>query len=354
MARRRGLRRQRFQEAHRILRKERSGQRDVYCPLSKIGFEMGAPMGPVHERYEARIEDEGKTRTLALAPTAVAQLSAVAGVPRYFLERVPPALGLKLFRCMLDVAAGEKDPTYLLRLQEGRSPKIRAMLPASFVRISDRELLEDLERSTAGRPLTITNLYVSEDVFSIRTVFSEEVTDIGTSRHPDPMMPGLDLRASETGVYPLQVRRLVFREVCSNGVTSISDMHKVYRKRMASFDRAEFRAGLRAGVEESIQFGKDVTERLTVARTDTLHDTSIEVARVFRKYKLGSPRGERARWVTAELLRNASLFGVGKFELVQAFTGVARGLEHDNRLRWEDAMADYLLTSVGSGDVPSA
>jgi hypothetical protein len=144
----------------------------------------------------------------------------------------------------------------------------------------------------------------------------------------------------------LQIRRLVFREICSNGMTGIAEAQKLLRRHMTRFDRGEFRVAVREATAEALQFGRDMAGRLRASRTDMLKDPRVEVERIFRQYKLGSPRRDKARWVFAELLRNVSLFGVGKFELVQAFTAVARGLEHERRLQWEDAMADYLLAAV--------
>ena len=44
----------------------------------------------------------------------------------------------------------------------------------------------------------------------------------------------------------------------------------------------------------------------------------------------------------AELAPSRSLFGVHRFDLVQAFTATARGLEHKDRMRLEDAMGAYV------------
>jgi hypothetical protein len=290
---------------------------------------------------------------MSLTPTALGQLAGMAGIPASFMERVPPALGLRLLRSLLEVSAGEEDRACLLRLKEGDPPVVRAVLPPSFVRISDCELLDDLE-SAVERPATIVNLDVTPDVFSIRVVFADESTNVGTRRDPDPTMPGLDLRSSETGAYPLQIRRLVFREVCSNGMTGIAESQKLLRRRMTRFDRGEFRVAVRAAAEESVRFGTEMADRLRASRGDMLPDPQREVERIFRRYKLGSPRSDKARWVASELLQSLSLFGVGKFELVQAFTAVARGLEHDRRLRWEDAMADYLLNDAPAADPAAA
>jgi hypothetical protein len=185
MARRLGLRRHRFREAHHLLGRERSGQRDVYSPLSRMRLEIGEPLAPPHLRYRARVEDEGRTRAMSLTPTALGQLAGMAGIPASFMERVPPALGLRLLRSLLEVSAGEEDRACLLRLKEGDPPVVRAVLPPSFVRISDCELLDDLE-SAVERPATIVNLDVPPDVFSIRVVFADESTNVGTRRDPDP------------------------------------------------------------------------------------------------------------------------------------------------------------------------
>jgi hypothetical protein len=336
----------RFEDVHRILDRERAGQSDLYCPLSRMRLRGGPSLAPLHDRYQVDLDCDGRTRSLALAPTALANLCGLAGVPYGFLERVPGALGLNLLRCLLETSVGEEDRAFLFRLKEARVPRVRAILPASFVRISDRDLLDDLEQSVE-QPATVTNLAISGDLFSLRLVFPGEGLELGAS---DRAMPGLDLQSSETGVYPLQVRRVLFRQVCSNGVTSLAESHKLLRRRMTRFDRAEFRAAVRQGVAEAVGYGREMAERMREARTEFLKDPTAEIERLFTTYKLGSPRGDRAQWVAGALVRDLPLFGVGRFEVVQAFTEVAKGLEHENRLKWEDAMSDYVTTGGSPGE----
>ena len=86
--------------------------------------------------------------------------------------------------------------------------------------------------------------------------------------------------------------------------------------------------------------------RLRDARQAYVADPASEVARIFRRYRLGSPKGKAGRWVVDELLRRGTLFGVERFDLVQAFTAVARDLDHATRLKFEDAMGAYVLQGV--------
>jgi hypothetical protein len=340
MARPRGLMMKRFEDVHRVLERERAGQSDVYCPLSRMHLRGGSSLAPVHDRYHVDLDADGRVRPLALTPTALSQLCGLAGVPYGFLDRVPAALGLKLLRCLLETSAGDEDRAFLFRLKDARTPRVRAILPSSFVRTSDRELLEDLE-GALDRPAMVTNLAISGDLFSLRVVFPGEGMQLG---YDDPAMPGLDLQSSETGVYPLQVRRVLFRMVCSNGMTSLTEAQKLLRKRMTRFDRGEFRAAVRQGAAEAVGYGRTMAERMREARTQFLKDPASEIERLFTTYRLGSPRGDRAQWVASALVRELPLFGAGRFEVVQAFTEVAKGLEHENRVKWEDAMSDYVTT----------
>jgi hypothetical protein len=345
VARQRGLMTKRFEDVHRVLEKERAGQSDLYCPLSRMHLRGGSSLAPVHDRYQVDLDCDGRARSMALAPTALNHLCGFAGIPYSFLERVPSALGLKLLRCLLEMASGDEDRAFLFRLKEARTPRIRAILPASFVRISDRELLEDVEHSL-DRPAVIMNLAITADLFSLRVVFPGEGMELG---YGDPAMPGLDLQSSETGLHPLQVRRVLFRQVCANGMTSLTDSQKLLQKRMTRFDRDEFRAAVRQGAAEAVGYGSEMAERLRTARTEFLKDPASEIERLFTNYKLGSPRGDRAQWVANALVRDLPLFGVGRFEVVQAFTAVARGLEHEHRVKWEDAMSDYVANGGSAG-----
>jgi hypothetical protein len=165
---------------------------------------------------------------------------------------------------------------------------------------------------------------------------------VGPSRKSDAAVAGIDILSSETGRYRLQIRTVLLRLVCSNGMTSLVAGPRQFRSTAANLDRERFRSALREAMSTSVNAATEQVERLRQARTEFVSNPDREIEGIFKRYRLGRFRGEPGRWVRGELNRERSLFGVDRFAIVQAVTAVARGLDHDVRRHWEDSMSEYL------------
>ena len=340
MARRPGLKAIPLSRVRGVLERERRDQWDLYRPVSQIKVSVSDSLAPLPGRYKVEIDNDGKA--IRLSENSIRQLASLAGVSMNFLEKVPASLGLKLLRCLIEFATGLDDKFFLLRFKSRRRPVLRAILPQSFVRISDFDVLLTVQSLCDLSRTHVANLVVNDDLFSMRLVLHDEM-NLGTVRLPDIARPGIDIRTSETGRYPLEIRHILFRVVCSNGMTAITGAQKMLKKRYTKLNVPMLREVVGESLATSVQFGRDATGRLKEARSAYIKDPLAEVDRVFQKFKLGSPKGKVGRWVAEEVAKQTSMFGVQRFDIVQAFTAVARDLEHSHRLRFEDAMGAYLV-----------
>lgn len=205
------------------LRRERAGNRDVYAPLTDLTVSVAEPLLEPHRRFRLRGRIGGKDEKMALSPTALSQRCAITGVPVAFVERAPASLAAKSLRCFAEMAAG------------------------------------DVAKARA------TTVSFDDDVFAVRLVFDEEV-NLGTARHPDAARLGVDVLTSETGCHPLEVRFVVFRAICSNGMTQISSQQESFRRKYTRMDRGALRTVLRSAVKEVFSTGREMAERLAETR----------------------------------------------------------------------------------------
>lgn len=346
MARRVGLRALELSRVEDVLRKARSEQHDAYAPLSQIRPDIRDPLAPLEDRFCVSIAGVAGGKPIGLSSNALEQLCALAGVPPNFLERVPTSLALKLLRSCLETADHADGRRFLLRLKDARRPRLRAILPQSHVRFDDLDVFSELSAAATGRDLKAVRVHVTDDIFFLRLA-REEALNLGPRQRPDPALAGMDLITSETGAHKLELRHCVLRLVCENGLTTIASAGKAFRSRLSSIDRELLREAFRQTLEESMRKGTEIATRLAQTRSSYIQDPRAELEAIFRKYKLGTPRGRIGRWVVQEVIRNLSMFGVAKFDLIQAFTAVARGLEPAARTRIEDAMGSYLVSGSG-------
>ena len=343
MARRPGLRAVPLTHVQKLVTTERAGQRDLYAPLAKVHLDLGETLGPLEHRFRVYVEDEERgIEACKPTPTSLSQLCNLSGVPNHFLEKMPTSLALKVLRCMIEVGGPADGKPRLFRLKGEGAPTLRAVLPQSYVRLDDQEVMEEVNQAVAGEDVRVVSFSVSDDAFHLRLVF-REVLDLGPTGQSDPAWPGVDIMTSETGQHPLEVRHVIHRQVCSNGLTSVTDNHQTLRTRYTRFDRGALRESLTTALNTAVTAGLETAGALRETRANTIPDPREEIAHIMRTYRLGSPRGRIGRWIAEELTRNIDLFGCSRFDLVQAFTAVARGLGHRDRMKVEDAMGGYLV-----------
>ena len=332
-----------LERAEKILRKKRQGLKDVYSPLSSARLSVRDSLAPLADRFKISLGDEERGEDFLLTDTALNQLCSIAGVPVQFLERVPASLGLKMLLCMVRLAEEARDRQYLFRLKQSGTPRLRAILPQNHVRLDDLDVVGEIRAIAGGENLFVENLNVSEDCLFLRILFNGEYNLGGTSQR-DNANVGIDVITSETGRYPLQLRHVVYRQVCSNGITQLTEGNKLLKTRLNRMDRNVLQHVFRGTLETAIQGSEELVGTLSESHSQRVRDPKAEVTNILRDYRLGSPRGKVGRWVADEIVRNITLFGLAKFDIIQAFTAVARGLDdHRLRMRIEDSMADYLM-----------
>ena len=347
MARSNGLTAMPPEAVRSVLKRERDGTHDRFLPLSRVRLDLRDPLAAPENRYSITLSGEGAPVPLRLSPTALRQLAGLGGIPLPFLERLPAAMGLSTLRSCLFVAMEERqDPELLFRLRTGDPPRLRAILPSSFPRFDDRDVLEEVQRAIAGRKdVRVAGVSITDDVFSVRLVVPRAL-NLGSARTPDPAYAGVDIRTSETGACPMEIRRVLYRLVCSNGMTDVAETQRELRRRKVGLDRDRFREVFAGSLEESLRWGRQSAERLGSGHSQFIQDPVAEVRGIFRRYRLGNPASLPGRLVLDDLARSVNLLGVSRFDLVQAFTHTAQKLDLEDRLRFEDAMGAYLYSEI--------
>lgn len=335
--------------AENVVFKERQANRDEYLPLVHLQPLVRDSLAPLPERFAFRCAGERSTFTAVPTMNSLSQYCNLLGIPIQFLEKIPANMGIRMFSVLLDTCEKADGRQFLVRLNEKDGTRLRAILAHSFVRFDDRQVLRVLNQVSGGG-FIVKNIEVDEDQMHLRLLLPTAISDpleLGTAVKRDRAFAGIDFVTSETGAGPMELRYLLFREICANGMTAISDEQKVLKRRYTEIDRGVFEQIVREAIDRASAHGRETAERLAATRTEAIADPGREVESVFRGFRLGSPNGRIGRWVREEVGHSAGLFGVQRFEFIQAFTAVARGLESRDRLRVEDAMGEYLVRGMG-------
>lgn len=333
-----------------VLHKERRDGKDSYLPLRPpaVKVEIRDPLAPGAGRFKLVAKVEGSSVPLRFTETSFRQLCGLANVPSPLLTKAPAALGLNLLRCMLEASeAGEGRP-YLLRMRAARRPTLRAILPQSFVRLDDLSVFATLRKAVEKRDVQVASLKVDEDTWHTRLLVGEPI-NLGSVAAPDIVSPGFDLITSETGSHPLEMRHLLLRQVCLNGMTEAAEQKSAFRNRCTAVERHVLEDRLARALGQAAEKGRDMAAQLSGSRSDYVPDPRGEIDRIFRHFRLGNPSGRIGEWVAAEIMQSDTLFGVSRWSICQSFSAVARGLDHARRMLIEDAMGSYLMRGIDGG-----
>jgi hypothetical protein len=311
--------------------------------LNDLRLEVQDPLAPITGRFAVQVAAKNRTFAAKLTPHSFGQICGLLRVPPQFIERVPAPVALRLLRTLQDTSELMDGRALLLRFRGKEPPLLRAILPHSFVRFDDADIVRAI-RSHEGEALEAQDVRVDEDSLFLRLLLADpkRQVNLGSGLSPDPGFVGMSIYSSETGAHPLVLRHSLLRLVCENGLTIPVEEGRPMRRRFTQVDRRALERAIDGALSQMIPRGEELAKKLAATRAETVRDADAEIFAIFRRHRLGSPRGRLGRWVTEEVHRNLSLFGAQRFEIVQAFTAVARGLESPDRLRFEDAMGAYL------------
>jgi len=342
MARKNGLKMMPLNTVADRLKAERAACEDEYHYLMDPQIELQNPHAEIQDRFQLRFGGTDGA-AVAFSETSIGQFCRVVGLPAYVLERLPPSLGLNVLRCMSTIAHERKPVKYLFRLRPDRQRlRLRALLQGSYVRFDDELVMEHVLKNTKEMKLRVAHVNITDDLFSLR-LLHRTPHNIGTSKARDEAHTGFDIRTSETGRYDLQVRQLLYRVICSNGMTELINDKSNRVRRTTSRGREDIARLLDQAMLGSHNRAQVMATRLGEMRSVYLQHPFDEVGRIFEDYRLGSPQGRTARRVREHLVPQVGLLGARQFDIVQAFTAVAQQLDHDWRPRLEDAMGAYVL-----------
>jgi len=343
MARRTGLKTVPLAQVESYLERARCGNFDEYVHLGDLRFvPSGQDLEDFHERLRLLARMKGKETGIQLREQSLTQCCRFLGMPPYFGEKLPAALAANLLNYLLTLRAEE---LVLLRLRPGPRPLLRAMLKANFARVNDQPIFAGLRQPLADSGMQTQDVLIEEDAFHLRLV-KEEPFDVGHTGAPDLVRLGVDVLNSETGAHRLSVRIVLVREICSNGMTIGNNIYEGLSIRQDRMDADEARRAVACGIRQLLEDSGALIERYRALHGQRIQDPRAELSEFFAKNRLGSPRGRIAQRIVGEIEKATDLFGCTRFDFVQAITAVARSMEIDRRLQFEDAVG-WLIAEVG-------
>ncbi len=261
--------------------------------------------------------DYGKEKEADITQFAFSQLCARMGVPANYIKKCfttgKEELALQNFRAW----ANEAEGNLLVRENDGI---VRAVLSESYKPFDSYQVLRALKYTVDMKRWQPTQVFLSEDRLVVRFVdFTPLPVDDGS-----PLFLGFTVSSSDVGRGSLNVKMMIYRSVCTNGLLISSMGGTLYKQHhigeSMSQSKIEVFNRIFTGLDET---GKVIVDNISECRNRQLKDYEMEMLmeKAKREMKLSEKSVEKLKALvdnTYEPTRWGLINGVT--ELAQDFT----------------------------------
>lgn len=202
------------------------------------------------------LSDSGQP--LLMHDLALRQVCSRVGVPYQYLRKCPPALAWQNLNFWIQ--NGNYNRQALVRTVSGT--QVRAVLSDSFTPLDDTDVFPLVLDALGDEEAEVQFLDFSPTHTHCRILFPRLRTE---ARKNDIIQAGIHISNSEVGQRSLQVESLVYRLVCTNGLTSAE------RNSMMTARHVGNPARLRDFITNAVTDAKAGTQRLMERFKQTVH-----------------------------------------------------------------------------------
>ncbi|MBE7491700.1 MAG: DUF932 domain-containing protein [Planctomycetes bacterium] len=218
-------------------------------------------------------------REFTLSELALAQLGGKLRVPTAYLLRCPPDLLATNVNHWLGVAGARN---FLLRCDGNR---VRAVLSERYAPVDNLPLVRSLRRTLGNAPLRFE---LTEYELNVQFVSGR----VRVAAPGDTLNPGVAIRNSEVGLAKVEIRGLIYRAICLNGLILGGSQDTWARRHIGHVDLA-------ASVQRAIDTIQAKADTSIEGFSRTMHirvpDMARVLARIIERYALSEEEGAALR-----------------------------------------------------------
>lgn len=273
-----------------------------------------------------------------LRSSALSMLCSRLGAPAEFIRRLPAPVQLGVMNWLL--AQGDRPATAMLRL---RGDQVTAIVSERYAPLDALELVDTLRAALARHGLLgqVRVRAVATGVTDVlRLVLPGEAHAVKVG---DISLVALDISTSSFGRSAVHVRGAVFRLICSNGLRAPSGMGDLAFRHLGEAQR--LRDGVSQGVATALGHARgllDQWKRAVGEYIEGLGDFILNL-RELTQSEQRAVRAELGASKPSDLPKRAPVY-----EVANALTSVAHGVEPARRLELEGIAGRVVLNLAGS------
>lgn len=273
-----------------------------------------------------------------LRSSALSMLCSRLGAPTEFIRRLPAPVQLAVMNWLL--AQGDQAVTVMLRL---RGDEVTAIVSERYAPLDAVELVDTL-RAALVRHGLLSEVRVRAVATGVTDVLRLVLPgEAHTMRVGDVSFVGLDISSSSFGRSAVHIRGTVFRLICSNGLRAPSAMGDLSLRHVG--DAQRLRDGVGEGVATALGHARGLLDQWRRAVGEYIEDVGdfILGLRELTQSEQQAVRAELGASKPGDLPTRALVY-----EVANALTSVARGVEPARRLELEGIAGGVVVNLGGS------
>jgi hypothetical protein len=266
-----------------------------------------------------------------MSPHAFSQLCTKIGVPVRYMKKCIDAGYLDLVQQNMNTFIEDFEKDLLVRTYDDR---VRGILSSKYSVMDTPDIITALNDAVSGHNFQTKGYYLTDERFHARLLQPDFLPIPG-----EDLFAGLQIDSSDVGRSILIVRIMIFKQVCTNGLTMSKGGGILFEQKHIGITSDEFRAGLKESLERVPDLVASLTESIKGGQKVKLTPKAIEEYLANAKDALDL--SDEASKKVVNLM--SERYGNTKWGLINGITEVAQEFTLERRLELENYAGELLV-----------
>lgn len=283
-----------------------------------------------------------EVRTAEFTDYSLGQLCNKIGVPRRYIDKCLEAGMTDLISRNMNEWIEQHNRNFFIReYKDNDKIKIRGLLSDRYTTLDSPDIVRQLRSTFDEDDYKVKGYFISPERFHLRLVQREMLNING-----EDLFAGIQIDSSDVGRSPLVVRFMIYKQVCTNGMTVSKGEGLLYHQRHIGISREEFASEFEKSLEKLPILVANAKELIEEARLDTkgyriTHYNPDELESFINRIKSQTGLADEPVAKVIDFMTNK--YSETRWGLINALTEVAQDFTLERRIDLEKVAGELLL-----------
>lgn len=281
------------------------------------------------------VDSEAKISNLGITPFALGQFCSKIGVPARYIDKCMSTGRFDLAKDNIDSWLSDFNKDLFIREYNG---DIRGVLSNKYSVCDAPDVLESISQVIDPTKLNIKGSYISPERLHIRAVDKEMLPVAG-----EDLFTGIVIDSSDVGRSILQVKFLLYKQVCTNGLIIAKSGGTLFQQKHIGISTDEFMTGLQESLKILPQLRQQTIERVVELGSSKILKSSLEedIEALKEKTKVQFKLSEESATKVIDFMRTK--YDNSKWGYINALTEVAQDFTLERRIEIESIAGNLFI-----------